>query len=333
MTMIRIPRKWERFAESDVTPERKWFNRRRFLTGMGLGGGAGWLALEWGVPSLAGEEDHYPAVWADRWRDRLPAPRSTVFKEAGRPVTDEGRFESFNNFYEFSLNKRRVKSLVKDFQVEPWRIEVAGEVDRPAVYDLDDLARVADFEERVYRFRCVEAWSAVVPWTGYPFSRLLDFVGLKRSAAYVRFVAVYRPSEMPNQTKRSGFPWPYYEALRLDEARNDLALLTFGMYGHPLTKQNGAPVRLILPWKYGFKSIKSIVRIEVTRDRPRTFWTDTSKEYGFYGNVNPRFGHRRWKQESELFLNTGDRIPTQLYNGYGEQVAELYDENRREYFF
>ncbi|GAB4231603.1 MAG: protein-methionine-sulfoxide reductase catalytic subunit MsrP [Acidobacteriota bacterium] len=333
MPNIHNRRPWEHYREKDVTPESRWVNRRSFLAALGVGGGLGLVASHPASGAQGPTAEHFPRQWAEQWADLFPAGRNPGFQDAGRPVTAEERFESYTNFYEFSLNKQRVRSLTDHFQVYPWEVEIAGEVERPGRYHLDRLARLAPLEERIYRFRCVEAWSAVVPWTGYPLHRLLDYVGLKPDARYVRFVTVYRPDEMPNQKRGSGFRWPYYEALRLDEARNELALLTFGMYGHPLTKQNGGPVRMILPWKFGFKSIKSIAKIEVTKRRPGTFWSEASREYGFYGNINPRFDHPRWSQKTEIFLNTGERIPTLLYNGYGEQVGDLYDEDDRQYFF
>lgn len=334
MAQVKIRPSWDRFREPQVTPEACLSTRRQVLKSLGFSG-LGVLGLVGGcnwVVGGAGDEDHIPAFWVKKWADLLPAVRNQLFK-VDRELTPERLVTSYNNFYEFSLVKEQVKQLVSEFQVDPWEVEIAGEVERKGKFDLDQLARIAPFEERIYRFRCVEAWSAVVPWIGYPLSRLIEYVKPDSSVRYVRFVTVLRPSQMPGQRQGGGYPWPYYEALTLEEAMNPLALLTFGLYGHPLNKQNGAPVRMVLPWKFGFKSIKSIVKIEFVRRQPSTFWDDSSREYGFYANISPRFDHPRWSQASEIFLNTRERIPTQLYNGYGEYVAHLYDENDRKYFF
>jgi len=325
---------WQRIPEAEVTPENVFLQRREILKGLGLTAGSlaiGSGGLLAGVLA-AGNSEHIPLAWVEKWARLFPAIRNRRFV-VDRDLTDEGLFTSYNNFYEFSLAKEKVKNLVADFEAHPWQIEIAGEVEKKGTFDLDDIIRMGKLEERIYHFRCVEAWSANVPWTGFPFSQLIDKLKPTSDARFVRFVTVLRPSQMPNQKMGQGYPWPYYEALTMEEARNELALLTFGVYGHPLNLQNGAPVRMILPWKFGFKSIKSIVRIEFLRKQPGTFWSDISREYGFYGNINPRFSHPRWSQANETFLNTRERIPTRIYNGYAEFVGSLYDENDRKYFY
>ena len=198
-------------------------------------------------------------------------------------------------------------------------------VDRPKVYDLDDLVRRMPLEERLYRFRCVEAWAMAVPWTGFPMKALINEVQPKSSARYVRMVTFQRPEQAPGQKSQPWYPWPYFEALTMEEAMNELTLLGTGIYGHALPKQHGAPIRLVAPWKYGFKSIKSIVSIEFTDKQPPTFWNKLApSEYDFWANVNPNVPHPRWSQATERLISTGERVPSQLYNGYGEYVAHLY---------
>lgn len=337
MSNLRIPKAWERIPESQVTPEKHYLNRRDALKQLGVAG-AGLAGLIEGTidPLVArapqlGPYGHVPAQWAEKWSSLFPAARNEKYRVA-KPVTQEKLFAGYNNFYEFSLKKDQVKDLVSSFRVHPWEVEIEGEVEKEGKYDLDDLIRMGELEDRIYRHRCVEAWSAIVPWTGYPLSQLIKALNPSPKAKFVRFVSVYRPSQMPGQLNKT-YPWPYYEALTMEEAMNELTLLTFGIYGHPLNKQNGAPIRIIIPWKFGFKGIKSIVKIEFKRKQPRTFWDEFSREYGFYGNINPNFDHPRWSQASEIFLNTRERVPTQLYNGYGEFVSQMYDENDRKYYY
>jgi sulfoxide reductase catalytic subunit YedY len=338
MAFLRIPRPWEKVTGSEVTPESVYRNRREILRDFGIAGIGSLGALTAFTRGSAqgpgpGPYGQVSEFWSEKWSDLFPAKRTERFQVEGE-ITDQRTVTGYNNFYEFSLQKEKVRDLVDEFEVHPWQVGVKGEVEKEGTFDLDDLIRMGELEERVYHLRCVEAWSANVPWTGFPLSQLIRKLKPTADAHYVRFYTVLRPSEMPTQRNGGyGYPWPYYEALRMDEAMNELALLTFGVYGHPLNKQNGAPVRLILPWKFGFKSIKSIVRIEFVKRQPGTFWNDISREYGFYGNVNPKFDHPRWSQASELFLSTRERIPTRLYNGYGEFVGGLYDETERKYFY
>ena len=246
----------------------------------------------------------------------------------GYPAEDDptslDAITGYNNFYEFTTNKERVAHLAKDFNTNPWTVEVAGLVDHPGKFQVEDLVHDYQPEERIYRLRCVEGWSMVIPWMGFPLARLLEQVVPKKDARYVKFIAVYRPEQMPGQTS-AWYTWPYVEGLRLDEAMNNLAILATGLYGKSLLPQNGAPVRLIVPWKYGFKSIKSIVRIELVKEQPTSLWMAAApKEYGFYSNVNPQVAHPRWSQASERRIGEFRRRKTLLFNGYEEQVAQLY---------
>jgi sulfoxide reductase catalytic subunit YedY len=312
--------------ERDVTPERVVLSRRRWLALAGCGvalaglGGAGlWWRLRPGsdVEVLAGEQDEAPG-------GRLyPARRDPRFVDAGRPLTGEADAARYTNFYEFSWRKDCWRH-VDSFRTHPWQVEVAGLVAKPRTYDIDDLVRAFPLQERIYRHRCVEAWAMVVPWTGFPLAALLRKAEPLPGAKFVRFVSFHRPEEHSRQRDRS-MPWPYNEGLTLAEATNELTFLATGMYGHPLLKQHGAPLRLVVPWKYGFKSSKSIVRIELTDRQPATFWnTLQPREYDFEANVNPDVPHPRWSQRGERMLGTNEGYPTKLYNGYGEWVARLY---------
>ena len=231
----------------------------------------------------------------------------------------------YNNFYEFSSAKDDVWKGVRNFRIQPWSLRVDGLVARPATFDVGELVRRMPLEERVYRFRCVEAWAMVVPWTGFPLRALLERVEPRAGARYVRFESFDRPSEAPARRLRPWLPWPYTEGLTLAEATNELTFVATGAYGHPLPKQHGAPLRIVIPWKYGFKGPKSIVRITLTDERPATFWnTIAPDEYGFVSNIEPDVPHPRWSQKTERMLGTGERRPTLLYGGYGEWVAHLY---------
>lgn len=299
--------------ESHVTPERDYLRRRDFLRHLGLAG----IGLATAFRSGALAQDT-PAG------SPFPSPRNPDFVPR-TPITPERLALTYNNFYEFSTTKDRVHRLVDRFQVRPWKLEVTGLCEKPMSIDIDELLRRYPHEERVYRFRCVEAWSMVVPWTGFPLSRLLQDVQPKAEARFVRLQTAVKPAEMPGISRLADYPWPYTEGLRIDEAMNPLVLLATGLYGKPMPKQNGAPVRLVVPWKYGYKSIKSIVRIELVEKQPATLWeTLLPSEYPFESNVDPGVPHPRWSQATERVLGTGERIPTLKYNGYGEQVAHLY---------
>ena len=287
---------------SEITPEHVYLSRRRFLGAAGTLGAA--LAL--------GACGATPGAPAD--------PR------AGQPGERLNSFEqitTYNNYYEFTTDKQRVARLARDFRVSPWEVAVGGLARHPRVFALEDLLRFEQ-EERIYRLRCVEGWSMVIPWLGFPLRRLLAEVEPLAAARYVRFETVLRPEEMPGQRDRF-YPWPYVEGLRLDEAMHELTLLATGLYGRSLTPQNGAPLRLVVPWKYGFKSIKAIVRIDLVEEAPRSLWmTVAPNEYGFYANVNPDVPHPRWSQATERRIGEGGRRPTLPFNGYAEQVAALY---------
>ena len=320
MTRIKIRQDWE-ISENEVTPESTYLNRRQFLKRTGFAG-VGTLALINGCAwaKNGGVEKQLGEFQAQK----IEVSRNAAFT-VNSPITDEVTAASYNNFYEFSYHKNRVWKLVEKFQTRPWEVEVTGLVENPRTYDLDDLMKMMPTEERVYRFRCVEAWAMVVPWVGFPMRALIDQVKPKSSAKYVRMLTFFRPDEAPQQQGRSNRPWPYFEGLTMAEAINELTLLVTGIYGHVLPKQHGAPIRLIVPWKYGFKSIKSIVSIEFTDRKPRTFWnTLAPREYDFLANVNPEVPHPRWSQAVERMIDTGDRQKTTLYNGYGSYVADLY---------
>jgi sulfoxide reductase catalytic subunit YedY len=291
---------------SDVTPKSLWLSRR------GLLAGAGGLAL--GAGALAG-----PAA------ARIEAAKSPLSTDEAPNSFED--ITTYNNFYEFGTDKGDPAANAAALTTDPWAIEIGGMVDRPGTYDLADVVKGQPIEERIYRFRCVEAWSMVVPWIGFSLSGLLNRVGVQSGARYVAFETLVRPEEMPGQT-RPILDWPYREGLRLDEAMHPLTILATGLYGEEMPKQNGAPIRLVVPWKYGFKSIKSIVKISLVADQPQTTWNMLQpSEYGFYSNVNPQVDHPRWSQASERRIGAGifaGRQDTLMFNGYADQVASLY---------
>ncbi len=319
--LIRVPPSWH-VPESAVTAESTWRDRRRFISTLGAGA-ASLLAVGCSRPD--GPRNPLATIPKSATSALYPAARNPAFGPIERSLTQERIAAVFNNFYEFGTDKAGVWKQAGAFRTRPWTVEVTGLCARPATFDVDDLVRQIGIEERIYRFRCVEAWSMVVPWTGFPLAKLLRKVEPTADARYLRLVTADRPEEMPGAKAQPWFPWPYYEALSLAEANHPLALLATGIYGHELPKQHGAPIRLVVPWKYGFKSIKSVVRLELMAKRPPTFWNALQPhEYPFDGNVNPRVPHPRWSQASERILGTGERIPTLVYNGYAEQVAGLY---------
>ncbi|ADZ69682.1 protein-methionine-sulfoxide reductase catalytic subunit MsrP [Polymorphum gilvum] len=310
MTIIR-KRGWE-MPEHLATPEDVYLNRRKVLAGMA---GAGAL-LAGGVVSRRAFAEDDPSAGL------YPVTRNPAFA-LDRAVTDEALATSYNNFYEFGSHKQ-IARAARALPIRPWAVVIDGLVDTPQTIAIDDLLRKVPLEERLYRLRCVEAWSMAVPWSGFALSDLVRLAGPQAGAKYLRFETFNNPSVASGQ-KQSWYPWPYVEGVTLEEATNDLAFVATGIYGKPLPRQNGAPIRLVLPWKYGFKSIKSIVRITFTDTRPVSFWEAIQPaEYGFWANVNPDVPHPRWSQASEEVLGTGERVPTQLYNGYAEQVAGLY---------
>jgi len=299
---------------SEITPYSQYLSRRDFLKAAGIVTGSALLAAC--APRATGTaipEGEAPAA-------------SGKMDELGDPANSFEDITNYNNFYEFSTNKESVNGLSEGFTTSPWTVEVYGMVNNPKTYGIEDLLSGFTQEERIYRLRCVEAWSMVIPWTGFPLANLLREVEPTSEAKYVRFETVYRPEEMPGQGNSFFYPWPYQEGLRLDEAMNDLTLLATGLYGQSLPNPNGAPIRLVVPWKYGFKSIKSIVKIELTDQQPETLWNTVGpNEYGFYSNVNPERSHPRWSQASERRIGELSRRPTLMFNGYAEQVAHLYE--------
>ncbi|MCZ6670535.1 MAG: protein-methionine-sulfoxide reductase catalytic subunit MsrP [Acidobacteria bacterium] len=327
MAWIRIPRRWE-IPEREITPRAAFTRRREFLRLAGLAGtglllGSASLTCDGkGRQETASSAADSPGTMPSN--DRYPAKRNHSFRP-DRPVTPETIASRYNNFYEFGEAKEEVWRQVGRFEISPWRIEIRGLVENPATYDLESLLREMPLEERIYRFRCVEAWAMVVPWTGFPFRHLIDKVRPLPGAQFVRLVSFHKPEQAPGQARATWYPWPYHEALTIEEAMNDLTMLVTGIYGHPLPKQHGAPLRLIVPWKYGYKSIKSIARIEFVRKKPPTFWnTVAPREYGFVSNVDPAVPHPRWSQATERMIGSGKTRPTLPFNGYAEQVAGLY---------
>lgn len=299
--------------QREPTAEHVFRRRREFLRQAGFAG-LGLLGLQSAGAQDASKKDE-PKLYPARRNDKFTVDR---------PLTDEKEAARYNNFYEFSFGKEAPARLAQKLVVRPWTIEVTGLCAKPRTFDIDDLLKRMPLEERIYRFRCVEAWAMTVPWTGFPLSRLLDEVEPSSSAKYVRFLTFFKPEWAPNQ-RSDDYPWPYFEGLTLAEARHDLTLLVTGAYGKPMANQHGAPIRLMVPWKYGFKSCKSIVKIELLEKEPATFWnTLVPSEYDFVANVNPAVPHPRWSQASERMLGTGERRPTLPYNGYGELVAKLY---------
>jgi sulfoxide reductase catalytic subunit YedY len=260
-------------------------------------------------------------------------PLSADGDELGAPLTSSEAVTNFNNYYEFTTRKDQVAQMAEGFQTSPWTLEVGGLVNKPRTFGLEDLLKFEQ-EERIYRLRCVEAWSMVIPWIGFPIAKLLKEVEPTSKAKYLRFETLYDPAQMPG-LNNSRYQWPYVEGLRLDEAMHDLSILSTGLYGEALLPQNGAPVRLVVPWKYGFKSIKSIVRIDLVEEMPVSLWMAAApNEYGFYANVNPEVSHPRWSQATERRIGEDKRMDTLFLNGYAEEVASLYPNlDRKEWYF
>jgi sulfoxide reductase catalytic subunit YedY len=308
--LIRIRRGWE-IPESRVTPEAAATGRRAAL-GLAAGLAAARPAL--GQTRGAGTPAEIPPL--------PPAMRNPRYR-VERAITPEHEVTTFNNFYEFGSHKS-IASAAQRLPMRPWTVKVEGMVEQPREFGIDELIAAMPIEERVYRLRCVEAWSMVVPWTGFPLSALLDRVRPLSSARYVRLETAAIPEVMPGLRQR-WYPWPYVEGCTIEEAANELTFMVVGAYGKPLSPQNGGPLRIHFPWKYGFKSGKSLVRITLTDRRPKSFWeTVQGNEYGFWANVNPEVPHPRWSQATERVLGTNERIPTRIFNGYGEFVAHLY---------
>ena len=314
----------DKLRYSDITPKQTFLNRRQIIAGTSAVGISSLL------PNSA-------------YADILNYTKTNYAVDA--EITSKSDATSYNNFYEFGTGKNDPKNNASMMKISPWSVQINGLVDKPGDYDLDDILSGIALEERIYRFRCVEAWSMVVPWIGFSLSKILNKVGVQPSAKYVAFETLNRPSEMVGIGANPRFPWPYVEGLRLDEAMNPLAMIATGMYGESLPNQNGAPLRLVVPWKYGFKSIKSIVRISLTDSQPETTWNKLApQEYGFYSNVNPNVDHPRWSQASERVIGgsifklgsplfSGSKRETPMFNGYAEEVANLYSGMDLEKFY
>ena len=304
---------------SEITPEALYHSRRRFIKSTLTASAAALL-----VGACKSEKEDI-APLATIPADSTPPTASALRDDMGNVLTDYNSIVSYTNYYEFSTDKQGPTRLAQGFQSNPWSIAVGGLVNKPRNFTIEDINSLFPAEERIYRMRCVEAWSMIIPWNGFSLSRLLDMVEPTSQAKYVRFETLYDPEQMPNQ-RTPIFPWPYIEGLRLDEAMHDLTLLATGLYGKALTPQNGAPVRLVVPWKYGFKSIKSIVKIDLVDEMPVSLWMASSpNEYGFYANVNPDVDHPRWSQATERRIGENGRIPTLMFNGYEDEVASLYE--------
>lgn len=316
-------------SPAEITPEHVFINRRKFMIGAGSALTLAALsACSAAEPAASPVAAAAPAVPLDE----LPAALSHAEPFAGVAADELGDslnayedITNYNNFYEFSTDKQEVARLSPNFITRPWEVKVGGLVNKPTTFTVDDLIKNFDQEERIYRLRCVEAWSMVIPWVGFSMSKLLQEVEPTAEAKYVKFTTILDPEQMPGQ-KRAILDWPYVEGLRLDEAMNDLAIFATGMYGKLLTPANGAPFRIVVPWKYGFKSIKSIVQIDLVDEMPTSTWmAAASNEYGFYANVNPEVDHPRWSQATERRIGETGRRETLMFNGYADEVAYLYE--------
>ncbi len=304
-----------------ITPEKIWFDRRKIIKNLFFGISISPLI---NLNVLSNEE------FTENFF------RNSKYK-VGRKITSEKYSTTYNNFYEFGSSKNIWRSA-QNLNLNPWLINIDGLVKKPLTIDFDDLLKkVSGLEERIYRHRCVEAWAMTVPWLGFPLKKIIDLVEPNTSAKYLKMQTFFDPKIARGQSQ-SWYPWPYTESITLKEAFNELAFIAIGLYGKQIPKQNGAPLRLVLPWKYGFKSIKSIVKFTFTENKPTSFWTDLQpNEYGFWANVNPKFDHPRWSQKYEILIGEEPkRVKTQIYNGYGEYVSTMYPDDvnyKREYFF
>jgi sulfoxide reductase catalytic subunit YedY len=300
---------FSKVPSTEITPRHIYLSRRDFIRMAGVVAGS--MALTaCGVPGSGS-----PAAGPDNGGKK---------DELGDPANSFADITNYNNYYEFTSDKQRVAPMAGKFKTTPWDVKVYGLVNKPKTYSVDELIKKFQPEERIYRLRCVEAWSMVIPWDGFSLSKLLNEVEPTSAAKYVRFETLLDPTRMPGENDPS-YPWPYQEGLRMDEAMNDLAILATGMYGVPLPAQDGGGIRLVVPWKYGFKSIKAVVKIELVADRPSTMWsTIAPNEYGFYANVNPKVDHPRWSQATERRIGEFKRRDTLMFNGYADQVASLY---------
>jgi sulfoxide reductase catalytic subunit YedY len=321
---------------SEITPESLYLSRRDFLKAAGIVSATAFLAA-CAAPLQGGKNANPPSATPGEptripgWGPFTPTPAAPIPDNAQGQTTDElgntlntlEEITNYNNYYEFAEDKQGPAGLSKSFKASPWSVQVGGLVQNPKTYAIEDLLKFQQ-KERIYRLRCVEAWSMVIPWTGFELSDLLNEVQPMTSAKYVAFTTLMDTDQFPGQ-KSSFYPWPYTEGLRLDEAMHRLTILATGLYGHTLPNVDGAPIRLVVPWKYGFKNIKAIVKIELTDTMPATFWNTISpNEYGFYSNVNPNVNHPRWTQATERRIGENGRRPTLMFNGYYDEVASLY---------
>ena len=337
MSHIRIPKMWD-VARGAATPESAQKRRREFLRHTGLFGlsAVGLTSCDASSadePQRDGPSGGKISAPEDALAATIKPVPGSAFERGpradkytvDRPVTKELVAARYNNFYEFGLDKEKCWRAAQRLTVRPWTVEIGGLVAKPMTLGIDDLLRKMPCEERLYRFRCVERWAMVVPWSGFPLAALLKLVEPLASAKFVRFVSFHRPDEAVGQKPGSSWHWPYYEGLTIEEAANELAFVATGLYGHDIPKQHGAPHRLVVPWTYGYKGGTSIVKVAFTDERPPTFWNDyASQEYGFYSNVNPKKPHPRWSQAKERMIGTNVEHDTVLYNGYGEFVARMY---------
>ncbi|MEN9596099.1 MAG: hypothetical protein RL236_533 [Pseudomonadota bacterium] len=316
--MIKTQKK---IPSSEITDFTVFKERRKFIKAM--------------LATAAGAT--IPASWANNAKPNVWNLAKSDLSNAALTPTPIELVKNYTNYYEFTLTKEDSTKLAQNFITDPWSLEISGEVENPGSYHLEDILRQQTLEERIYRFRCVEGWSMVVPWVGFSLANLLKMAKPLSTAHFVKFTTIQQPETMPSQRSNVMLEWPYVEGLRIDEAMHPLTMLAVGMYGDILPKQNGAPLRLVVPWKYGFKSIKAIVKIELLKYSPLTTWNKAAPtEYGFYANVNPDVSHPRWSQNSERQLGSGfftSRRQTELFNGYGEQVAELYRDMDLRHFF
>lgn len=322
--LIKVKRGWE-MSEREATPESVFMNRRELAKGLAAGSilaaGAG----------LFGMREARASVEVDPTADLYPVDRNPKYV-LDREITTEEDAITYNNFFEFGTHKG-IYNLAQKMPLRPWTVRFDGLVEEERDVDIDTLIRAMPLEERLYRHRCVEAWSMAVPWSGFTMAALIDYAKPLSSAKYVRMETLADEETMPG-LRASWYPWPYVEGLTMEEARNELSFMATGLYGKPILKQSGAPLRLVTPWKYGFKAIKSIVRISFTDQRPIGFWEETQgAEYGFWANVNPEVPHPRWSQATERVLGTNEQVPTLLYNGYEEFVADLYADKQDERLF
>ena len=347
----------EKIKSSEITPEQVYLSRRRFMKGAGALALSSLILAACGpsgspddspvarvTPSVQPTNNTGPGSTGSPTTAASPAnspgstlgvfpPLSGSADELGAALTAEEAVTNYNNFFEFTTRKEGVAELAQGFRSSPWTVEVGGLVHRPRTFDLDDLLKLEQ-EERIYRLRCVEAWSMVIPWIGFPLAKLLKEVEPMSKAKYVRFETLYDPEQMPGLSSPL-YTWPYVEGLRVDEAMHDLAIMATGLYGKALPPQNGAPLRLVVPWKYGFKSIKSIVKIDLVEEMPVSLWMAAApNEYGFYANVNPEVPHPRWSQATERRIGESGRMKTLFFNGYADEVAHLYEPlDTREWYF